>query len=232
MKKQFIRYFLEFLVIVLGISISFYLEKQNAIKYKETLKNQSLNRILNNCKVDHDDYEFNLAAQKIAIKSSRWIIINQNRLSDFSRDSVGYHLGAAISINTIFVDNQEEYRGLQNSGLIELIDNELVVTALQNKYIYHDFCKQIEEMINLRANDILDYLYTNTKYKSNQTNALGYHIDRTYTGDFKISQKTLQQLQDKQFLHEYYLGRILRGIKTDNRLIKLINDEVGKGENL
>jgi hypothetical protein len=39
-------------------------------------------------------------------------------------------------------------------------------------------------------------------------------------------------LQDKQFLHEYYLGRILRGIKTDDRLIKLINDEVGKGENL
>jgi hypothetical protein len=31
MKKQLIRYFLEFLVIVLGISISFYLEKQNAI---------------------------------------------------------------------------------------------------------------------------------------------------------------------------------------------------------
>ena len=36
MKKQFIRYFLEFLVIVLGISISFYLEKQNAIKQIQT----------------------------------------------------------------------------------------------------------------------------------------------------------------------------------------------------
>ena len=88
MKKQLLRYFLEFLVIVLGISISFYLEKQNAIKYKETLKNQSLSRILNNCKVDQVDYLFNLQAQKIAIKSGQWIVDNQYNLSQFSRDSI------------------------------------------------------------------------------------------------------------------------------------------------
>jgi len=208
MKKQLIRYFLEFLVIVLGISISFYLEKQNAIKYKETLKNQSLSRILTNCKVDHEDYLFNLEAQKIAIKSGQWIVDNQNQFSKYSRDSI-------------------EYRGLQNSGLIELIDNESVVTALQKKYIYHDFCKQIEGMIDLRANAILDFLYTNTKYNSNQVNALGYQIDRTYTGNLKIPQKILQQIQDKLYLHHYYKGRILRGIKTDKILVKQINDEIG-----
>ena len=227
MKKQLIRYFLEFLVIVLGISISFYLEKQNAIKYKETLKNQSLSRILTNCKVDHEDYLFNLEAQKIAIKSGQWIVDNQSQLAKFSRDSIGYHIGAAISINTIFVDNQEEYRGLQNSGLIELIDNESVVTALQKKYIYHDFCKQIEGMIDLRANAILDFLHTNTKYNSNQVNALGYQIDRTYTGNLKIPQKIIQQIQDKLYLHHYYKGRILRGIKTDESLVNQINDEIG-----
>tara|TARA_B100000795_G_scaffold269826_1_gene260584 strand:- start:2948 stop:3634 length:687 start_codon:yes stop_codon:yes gene_type:complete len=227
MKKQLIRYFLEFLVIVLGISISFYLEKQNAIKYKEMLKNQSLNRILNNCEIDGEDYKFNLTAQKIAVKSGKWLVNNQHKLSTFSRDSLGYHLGAAISINTTFIDNQEEYRGLQNSGLIELIENEYVVTAIQNKYIYHDFCKQLETMINKQADNLLDHLYTNTKYKSDKINKLGYHIDRTYTGDFKISQKILQQIQDKQFLHEYYIGRILRGIKTDDHLIKLINTEIG-----
>ena len=151
----------------------------------------------------------------------------QSQLAKFSRDSIGYHIGAAISINTIFVDNQEEYRGLQNSGLIELIDNESVVTALQKKYIYHDFCKQIEGMIDLRANAILDFLHTNTKYNSNQVNALGYQIDRTYTGNLKIPQKIIQQIQDKLYLHHYYKGRILRGIKTDESLVKQINDEIG-----
>ena len=111
--------------------------------------------------------------------------------------------------------------------MIELIDNESVVTALQKKYIYHDFCKQIEGMIDLRANAILDFLYTNTKYNSNQVNALGFQIDRTYIGNLKIPQKIIQQIQDKLWLRNYYKGRILRGIKTDESLVKQINDEIG-----
>lgn len=232
MKKQLVRYFLEFLVIVLGISISFYLEKQNAIKYKETLKNQSLSRILTNCKVDNADYKFNRKAQKIAIKSGQWIVDNQDNLSQFSRDSIGYHIGAAITINTIFVDNQEEYRGLQNSGLIELIDNESVVTALQKKYIYHNFCKQIEGIINTNANEIFDFLYANTKYNSDKVNELGYQIDRSYTGNFKIPQNIIQQIQSKQFMHQFYLSRIIRGIKTDERLVQLINEEINQNKDI
>ena len=101
------------------------------------------------------------------------------------------------------------------------------MTDLQKKYIYHDFCKQIEGMIDLRANEILDFLHTNTKYNSNQVNAIGYQIDRTYTGNLKIPQKIIQQIQDKLYLHHYYKGRILRGIKTDESLVKQINDEIG-----
>ena len=32
-------------------------------------------------------------------------------------------------MNTVIIDNQEEYRGLQNSGLIELIENDTVVVG-------------------------------------------------------------------------------------------------------
>ena len=46
MKKYFVKYLLEFIVIVTGISISFYVEKQNAIKYKEELKVESLKKYL------------------------------------------------------------------------------------------------------------------------------------------------------------------------------------------
>ena len=38
MKKYLVKYLLEFIVIITGISISFYIEKQNAIQYKEELK--------------------------------------------------------------------------------------------------------------------------------------------------------------------------------------------------
>ena len=38
MKKIAINYFLDIIVIIIGISISFYLEKQSALAYKEELK--------------------------------------------------------------------------------------------------------------------------------------------------------------------------------------------------
>ena len=121
MKKLIIKYTLEFIVIVVGISLSFYVEKLNEANYKENLKNQSLKRILKNIEVDTGDFEFNSSALKKAIKSSEWII--NKELKELSRDSIGFHLNRALYYNTIFVDNQEEYRSLQNSGLIEIIEN-------------------------------------------------------------------------------------------------------------
>ena len=46
MKKLALKYLLEFLVIFIGISLSFYVEEVGKQKNKEELKNQSLNRIL------------------------------------------------------------------------------------------------------------------------------------------------------------------------------------------
>ena len=68
MKKLIIKYTLEFIVIVVGISLSFYVEKLNEANYKENLKNQSLKRILKNIEVDTGDFEFNSSALKKAIK--------------------------------------------------------------------------------------------------------------------------------------------------------------------
>ena len=47
-KELFVKYGIEFLVIVFWITISFYLEKQNAKAYKEELKNASLSKIKQN----------------------------------------------------------------------------------------------------------------------------------------------------------------------------------------
>ena len=78
-KPLVIRYLLEFVVIILGVSISFYIEKQNALKYKETIKNQSLNRILNNSKTDNRDFEFNLEAHQDFVKSCYWVLKNKKK---------------------------------------------------------------------------------------------------------------------------------------------------------
>ena len=66
MKKLVTKYLIEFIVIIAGISISFYVEKLNENDYKENLKNQSLKRILKNIETDTRDFKFNLDANSRA----------------------------------------------------------------------------------------------------------------------------------------------------------------------
>lgn len=225
------RYVLEFVVIILGVSISFYIEKQNAFKYKDSIKNQSLKRILNNSKIDSGDFKFNLAAHKDFVKSCNWILENKKTLSNFSRDSIGYHLSFAIWGNTFFVDNPEEYRGLQNSGLIELIENDTLVSALQNKYAHRVVLIEVEGFINVHIKNNSEYLYSNTEYLSEKTNALGYPIDRTYTGNFIIPQNVIQNIEEKMRFHKYYINRTNNEIKRVAYIVELINKEIGAKTN-
>ena len=225
-KKYIVRYSLEFLVIVLGISISFYLKNNRENQYKEGLKKQSLSRIINNIKIDNSDFKYNLNAHSEAIKSCNWIIQNKANLSNFSKDSIGYHLGYGITVNTLFLDNQEEYRTLQNSGLIELIDNQVLVTKIQNKYIQNDFYKKIENRIGVTVMNLSDFRYNNTRYLSNKTNYLDYRNDITYTGDLQIPQNIIEKIKEKLYLHEYYISIIKNGLKSGKLLIDLIKGEI------
>ena len=114
MKKALVKYFFEFIVIVIGVSISFYAENYNDSLNKIQLKNQSLNRILENLKVDNGDNRFNYKAHSESLISSKWILTNRNNLSTYSRDTIGFHLSRAINFITYFVDNQEEYKTIQS----------------------------------------------------------------------------------------------------------------------
>jgi hypothetical protein len=225
-KKYIIRYSLEFLVIVLGISLSFYIEKSNANNYKQILKNQSLTRISKNIKVDIADMKYNYKAHNIASKSIEWIVKNNSQLLNKPKDSIGFYLTNAISLGTIFVDNQEEYRALQNSGLIELIELEEVVLALQNKYSSHEFYKQLGNIINTKNIELEVILYENTILENENLNELGFPAGRIFTGDEKISQFDIERLKDKKFWHDFYKKRITVLMKNDSTLVELIKNEI------
>lgn len=225
-KKYIVRYSLEFLVIVLGISLSFYIEKRNANNYKQSLKNQSLKRISKNIKVDIADMKFNYKAHNIASKSIEWIVNNNAQLLSKPKDSIGFYLTNAISIGTIFVDNQEEYRALQNSGLIELIELEEVVLRLQNKYSSHEFYKQFGDVINSKNRELEVVLHENTILENENLNELGFPSGRIFTGHEKISQFEIERLKDKKFWHDFYKRRIKVLIKNDSTLVELIKNEI------
>ena len=89
----------------------------------------------------------NLKYHSGSLSSSYWLIKNKKKLSNFSRDTIGYHFSKAIDEVSYFVDNQEEYRTLQSSGYMELIENDELVKNLQKKYSEHTFMKTIEAQI-------------------------------------------------------------------------------------
>ena len=226
MRHYIIRHALEFVVIVMGISLSFYLEKQNATAYKDTLKNQSLGRILKNIEIDVKDYKFNLIAHNNAIESINWLENHRDQLYLKTRDSIGFHYGRALIINTVFVDNQEEYRAIQNSGLIELIENEEVVLGLQNKYSYHKFIKFLEEMIQKELSVLSEDLYTNTRLVSPKLDSLGYLFDRTFVGQLPIPHHVFERLITVGSLHDYYNARVKSRIRRDSVLRLRIEKEI------
>ncbi len=209
----------------MGISISFLIEKRNAKDYQEELKNQSLKRIIKNIEVDIIDLKYNIDVNTIASNATDWLVKNNDNYSNISKDSIGIYLNNAILSNTVFIDNQEEYRALQNSGLIELIENEKAVTALQNKYIYHEFYKKLEDIILKEAFFLSDFIYENTLLKSQILNENGFIYDRVYLMKNKIPHKVLERLKTKGFVHSIYADNIKSRIRNDSLLIEYLKTE-------
>lgn len=226
MRQTVIKYFLEFSVIVIGISISFYVENYNDAMKKEKLKNQSLNRIKENLKVDNRDKKFNYNAHKQSLESSNWLLKNRNDLGKFSRDTIGFHLSKAINYITYFVDNQEEYKTIQNSGYIEYIHNERLVKLLQSKYVNHSFMKTIEEEIRNKAKPLADFEFKNSKINSDSMYLGSYLNDKTYIGDLNIPIEIYDRILEKASYQTYYTDLIESMIKKDSLLLDQIESEL------
>ena len=225
MRKLFVKYLIEFLVIVIGISLSFYVDSYNEKKYKENLKNQSLYRILQNIKFDIKDNLFNLNIHTGSLKSANWLLRNKNNLAKFSRDSIGYHLSKAIDEITYLVDNQEEYRTLQYSGYIEFIENEELVKNLQEKYTGHNFMKTIEEQIILRTHKLQDFQFENSEITSDSIKGV-YSFERRYTGQLNIPYGIIDRIAEKGSFHRYYIGQTNERLKKDSLIIQQIEKEI------
>ena len=226
MKKTIVKYFFEFIVIVIGVSISFYAENYNDSLNKIQLKNQSLNRILENLKIDNTDNRFNYKAHSESLISSEWILTNRKNLSAYSRDTIGFHLSRAINIITYFVDNQEEYKTIQSSGYIEYIENESLVKGLQEKYVQHKVMKFIEGEIRSRAKVLADFEFKNSKINNDSMYMGFYLINKRYIGDLEIPDEIYDRIIEKARYQKEYLSQIKRRIQRDSILVNEINKEI------
>ncbi|MDA8818686.1 hypothetical protein N9N15_00290 [Flavobacteriaceae bacterium] len=225
MKNLALKYSVEFIVIVLGISISFYVENYSENKKKDDLKNQSLNRIFQNIEFDIGDNIFNYKIHNGALNSAYWLIKNKKKLSNFSRDTIGYYFSKAIDEVTYFVDNQEEYRTLQNSGYMELIDNEELVKNLQEKYSSHNFMKTIEVQIIERSKKLMEFQFINSTIMNDSIKGV-YSFNKRFTGSLNVPNNIFERIIEKASFDKFYSKLIERRLKNDSLILKQIKKEI------
>jgi hypothetical protein len=226
MKEKVSKYILELLIIVCGISLSFYVDNYTSSVKKNKLKNQSLNRISKNLDIDIIDNKFNLNTLLESVNSSEWILNNQENLSEFSRDTIGFHFNKSINHISIFVDNQEEYRTLQNSGYLELIENEKLVELLQNKYAQHNFMKKLEELIIKKSDRLTDFDFKNLEYTGDSIGKQGFLVNKRFTGKLNIPNEVFERIFEGSYYRNYYIGLIEKRLVQDSLLKVEIKNEI------
>ena len=228
MKKYYIRYALEFLVITLGVTLSFFMEYRREKQYKEQLKEQSLSRIYENISSnDIPDFELNIRIHEMSIRSAEWIFDHHDQFNEQMRDSIGYHVMVVSNMGTVLVDNQEEYRSLQNSGLIELIANEDLVKGLQNKYTVHNFIKKIEDYNNeMYMQNLQGFARLNMLILSKESTEFYLPVRSQYTGDLQLPDSFLYDIRLKTNIDKQYISLVQQRLLQDRNILDQIETEI------
>ncbi|MFM6959506.1 MAG: hypothetical protein ACKOW0_00585, partial [Schleiferiaceae bacterium] len=99
-------YFFDFLVVVVGISLSFLVEEYRVRRELNNHREQLIQRLATTLTDDIKDLNENIIAHQAASESAGFMIeYQQGQHRDVPLDSPSYHLSALL-INTIFVPNE------------------------------------------------------------------------------------------------------------------------------
>jgi hypothetical protein len=226
MKKNYSKYLLEFIVIVLGISVSFYWEARVEERAKNAIKNQSLQRIVKNIDQDILDLKYNYSIHQANINASKRLV----HLVDISKspmDSIAIYLNTVILSGSFFSDNNEEYHAMRNSGLIEKISNDEIIEMLQKKYSEHHYIKFLElEILNPAKNiELRGFLNANTNGIVPGVLTSGIMPVLALPKDLIFPANIIPLIKQKRAFHEFFLDRIGSRIVQDSLLrIKIIEE--------
>ena len=108
MNKLVVKYSIEFVVVVLGIGLSFYVDDLRQHANDVELKNRSLLRIRANIHSDLKDAEWNKHLHKTVIRSCKVMLSKHTHYFDHAQNSLAYHLRYQSIVNSKFLDNTEE----------------------------------------------------------------------------------------------------------------------------
>ena len=221
MKKYFIKYSFEFVVIIFGILISLFLEqrRQNSIEIER--KNNTIKQLISVIDADLNQINTFIDLQSLSLKSSNVISKNLNNNYFMKEDSIMYHLSSIGRGLKSFFPQQGIFNQMVSSDLIKMIDSDPLKTKLFKLYnedlVRHDVHTKeydkyfLEFNYNLSINfflvddwevsgkdpiKILSYKFNKKYYKSN----------KMYGDIIELKSSIIEYIQELNMLKDSFLS--------------------------
>ena len=225
-QKNFLRYFVEFIVILSGVSASFWVEE-----YRESLQNdEEMYKVLNNLKMELDEIDTYCKEREIVFnKDSEIINLLTNNQSN-SLDSIILLVDSTFEIEVAIIDYRgfrppmDRYNSIINEGTLKFVKSDKIkelLSQLNNTFYYYvianvDDEKTIQQKIStyLIENYPEIILAENNIPLNNYLKNLKKKIDNDLTLKAYLKTKSRTMYVKTFFLKEY------------NKTLLILRDEI------
>ena len=206
MKKYFFKYIIEFLVVFLGITISFSLQQLSKKKENSERQKEGLERVFNDLKLDETIFELTLDTNQKQINASNTILEREIN-NDIYNLTIPY-FGTFL--------NDTAIKSLIATGLIEGYTNQDLITGILKYYRNdYDFVIDQSEADERLMFERLKYILENFEIDSvlqNERTEFG-PINMPY---FLISENILNQIRDDKVYRGHLNNMIYIKISYNN----------------
>ena len=141
-QKTFLRYFVEFIVILSGVSASFWVEE-----YRESLQNdEEMYKVLNNLKMELDEIDTYCKEREIVFNKDSEIINLLTNTQSNSLDSIILLVDSTFEIEVAIIDYRgfrppmDRYNSIINEGTLKFVKSDKIkelLSQLNNTFYYY-----------------------------------------------------------------------------------------------
>jgi len=225
-QKTFLRYFVEFIVILSGVSASFWVEE-----YRESLQNdEEMYKVLNNLKMELDEIDTYCKEREIVFNKDSEIINLLTNTKSNSLDSIILLVDSTFEIEVAIIDYRgfrppmDRYNSIINEGTLKFVKSDKIkelLSQLNNTFYYYvranvDDEKTIQQKIStyLIENYPEIILAENNLSLNNYLKNLKKKIDNDLTLKAYLKTKSRTMYVKTFFLKEY------------NKTLLILRDEI------
>ena len=225
-KKNIFRYFVEFIVILSGVSASFWVEE-----YRESLQNkEEMYKVLNNLKMELDEIDDYCKEREIVFNKDSDIINMLINNSGYSLDSMFLLVDSTFEIEVAIIDYRgfrppmDRYNSIINEGTLKFVKSDKIkelLSQLNNTFYYYvranvDDEKTIQQKIStyLIENYPEILVSENNISLDNYLKILKNKIDNDLTLKAYLKSKSRTMYVKTFFLNEY------------NKTLIILRDEI------